>query len=79
MPVDSVASGISSLPAVLTGPILRRLTGTSVAVWLALPRGSDVTLQVFEAPGRLCSASIAASGAVTGGAGRNSAWCVRSL
>jgi hypothetical protein len=48
MPGDSVTLNIPSLPAVLAGPIMRRLTGISVAVWLAPSQRSDVALQVFD-------------------------------
>jgi hypothetical protein len=46
---DSVTLNIPSLPAVLAGRIMRRLTSISVAVWLAPSQGSDVAFQVFEA------------------------------
>lgn len=46
MPVDTTPLDVGSLPAVVAGPILRRLTRTNVTVWLALTRGSDVTLRV---------------------------------
>jgi hypothetical protein len=56
---DSVTLNIPSLPAVLAGPIMRRLTGISVAVWLAPSQGSDVALQVFEAAlAAVCRSSI---------------------
>jgi hypothetical protein len=55
---DSVTLNIPSLPAVLAGPIMRRLTGISVAVWLAPSQGSDVALQVFEALAAVCRSSI---------------------
>ena len=46
MAVDSVPLDVAALPAVIGGPILRRLTRTSVTVWLALTRPSDVTVHV---------------------------------
>lgn len=48
---------LSKLPQILAGPILRRVTSTSVTVWLALLEPQDtrqrleVTLRVFEASG----------------------------
>jgi hypothetical protein len=35
------------LPLILAGPILRRVTSTSVTVWLALSQAADVTLSVY--------------------------------
>lgn len=67
MPVDSVTLSILSLLALLAGPIMRRLTGTSVAVWLALSQGSDVALQVFDAAlAAVCRSSILARGELAG-------------
>ena len=40
---------IASLPLVLAGPILRRVTNVEVNVWLALRDARDVTLQLFDA------------------------------
>lgn len=67
MPVDSATLNIPSLPAVLAGPAMRRLTGTSVAVWLAFSQGSDVALQVFDAAlAAVCRSSILARGELAG-------------
>jgi hypothetical protein len=46
MAVDTTALDVAHLPAILAGPVLRRLTRTSVAVWVALSRPDDVTLTV---------------------------------
>jgi hypothetical protein len=46
MAVDATPLDVASLPAVLAGPVLRRLTRTQMAVWAALSRGADVTLTV---------------------------------
>ncbi len=46
MAVDATPLDVATLPAVLAGPILRRLTRTTVSVWVALSRGDDVTLAV---------------------------------
>ena len=46
MGVDTTPLDVASLPALLAGPILRRLTRTTVAVWVALSRSDDVTLVV---------------------------------
>ena len=43
-PVPSI--DVTALPAVLAGPMIRRLTRTQVSVWVALSRGDDVTLTV---------------------------------
>lgn len=40
---------IASLPLVLAGPILRRVTNVEVNVWIALRDARDVTLQLFDA------------------------------
>ncbi|MCI0388960.1 MAG: hypothetical protein MOB07_09390 [Acidobacteria bacterium] len=44
---DSLKNSLSSKPPVLAGPILRKVTDTSVTVWLALKESSEVTLEVF--------------------------------
>ncbi|MGY1684984.1 hypothetical protein ACI8AK_05280 [Geodermatophilus sp. SYSU D00867] len=44
--LDAIALDVPSLPAVVAGPVLRRLTRAQVSVWVALTRGSDVTLHV---------------------------------
>ena len=44
--LDGVVLDVAALPAVLAGPVLRRLTRTQVSVWVALSRGSDVTLRL---------------------------------
>ncbi len=49
MPLDSTPLDPNLLPVVVCGPIIRRLTRTSVSVWVALSRGSDVTLDVTQA------------------------------
>ena len=38
---------IQALPAILAGPIVRRLTRTSVCIWVALSRGDPVTLHIM--------------------------------
>ena len=52
-----------SLPQVLAGPIVRRVTGTDVSVWVALRSAADVKLSVWQGPQR--STGV---GAVEGGA-----------
>jgi hypothetical protein len=46
MAIDATPFDPTALPAVVAGPVLRRLTRTSVTVWAALTVGSDVTLHV---------------------------------
>jgi hypothetical protein len=46
MAVDGVPLDSAALPAVLAGPILRRLTRSSICVWVALSRPGPVTLHV---------------------------------
>jgi hypothetical protein len=46
MAVDSSPLNVATLPAVLAGPVLRRLTRTHVTVWFALSRPDGVTLHV---------------------------------
>lgn len=48
MPVDAVSLTIADLPALLCGPVLRRLTRTSITVWAALSLSDTVTLHVRE-------------------------------
>ena len=45
----SLLSSLNSKPRVLAGPILRKVTPTSVTVWLAMRVGGDVTLTVLDA------------------------------
>lgn len=61
MAVDATALDVGQLPAVLAGPVLRRLTRTSVTVWLALSRGEEVTLTVRDAADATQSSSATAS------------------
>jgi hypothetical protein len=44
--LDTAPLDLSSKPAVLAGPIFRRLTRTSVAVWIAVRLPQDVTFHV---------------------------------
>src|SRR4051794_8055601 len=46
VPLDSTPLDIATLPAVVAGPVLRRVTRTQASVWLALTRSSDVTMHV---------------------------------
>lgn len=48
MPLDGTPIVPNSLPAILCGPIVRRLTRTQVSVWVALSRGDAVSLHVQE-------------------------------
>jgi hypothetical protein len=43
-----LANRLASLPRVLTGPILRKVTPKSVTVWLALQKPGSVTLTVID-------------------------------
>ena len=51
MPVDATPLAVNTLPAVVCGPIIRRLTRTRLAVWVALSLGSQVTLHVGRSGG----------------------------
>jgi hypothetical protein len=44
--LDSAPLDLSAMPSVLAGPILRRLTRTTVAVWVAASTSADVNLHV---------------------------------
>ena len=46
MPLDSVPLPISSLPRIVCGPVLRRLTRASVSVWVACLEPDPITLTV---------------------------------
>lgn len=46
MPLDSTALDIASLPGVVAGPVLRRLTGSEVSVWVATVAPDPITLTV---------------------------------
>ena len=46
MPLDSVALQVGSLPGIVAGPVLRRLTRTSVSVWVACVAPDALTLRV---------------------------------
>ena len=50
------------LPQVLAGPILRRVTGTEVAVWIALREPATVELVVWAGPQRSTGAGTVESG-----------------
>ena len=67
MAVDATALDVAHLPAVLAGPVLRRLTRTSVAVWVALSRPGDVTLTVHLASDPAQSSSVTATPLRVGG------------
>ena len=41
----------NTLPPVLAGPILRKVTTSLVTVWLALKESADVTLTIFDSNG----------------------------
>jgi hypothetical protein len=45
----SLRNSLGNKPRVLAGPILRKVTPTSVTVWLAMRVGGDVTLTVLDA------------------------------
>lgn len=47
--LDDTPLSIAALPAVLAGPILRRLTRTQITVWAALSKATDVKLSVGRA------------------------------
>ncbi len=49
MPLDAVPLNLDGLPAVLAGPMVRRLTRTDVTVWVALRLSDDVTLNIRPA------------------------------
>jgi hypothetical protein len=42
------ALDVAGLPAIVSGPIVRRLTRTRVSVWVALSSGDEVTLEVSD-------------------------------
>ena len=46
MPLDSVPLDLGSLPGIVCGPVLRRLTRTSVSVWVACVAPDPITLTV---------------------------------
>ena len=48
MPWQPLANRLSTLPRVLTGPMLRKVAPRSVSVWLAMRVGGDVTLTVLD-------------------------------
>jgi len=50
--VDKLATRLTTkLPLILAGPILRRVTDSSVTVWVALQKAANVTLQIKSATG----------------------------
>lgn len=49
MPWTSLKTSLTSKPLVLAGPILRKVTDSSVTVWLALKEKADVTLEIYPA------------------------------
>ena len=48
MPWDTLARTLDVKPHVLAGPVLRKVTPTSVTVWLALQHADTVTLRVLD-------------------------------
>jgi len=46
MPLDSVPLDVGSLPGIVCGPVLRRLTRASVSVWVACVAPNPITLTV---------------------------------
>jgi hypothetical protein len=44
--VDKLQARLPNLPLILAGPILRRVTDSSVTVWAALQKAASVTLQI---------------------------------
>jgi hypothetical protein len=46
VPLDSVPLNLASLPGIAAGPVLRRLTRTSVSVWVACLAPDTLTLKV---------------------------------
>ena len=46
MPLDSVPLDLGSLPGIVCGPVLRRLTRTAVSVWVACVAPDPITLTV---------------------------------
>ena len=51
MPIDATPLALETLPVVVAGPILRRLTATSVSVWLACTEPDPITLTVGHVSG----------------------------
>lgn len=49
MPLDANPLDIPTLPPIVAGPVLRRLTRTQASVWVALARAGDITLAVRAA------------------------------
>jgi hypothetical protein len=49
--MDKLATRLTKLPLILAGPILRRVTDSSVTVWVALKNAANVTLQIKSATG----------------------------
>jgi hypothetical protein len=46
VPLDSVPLNVASLPGIVAGPVVRRLTRTSVSVWVACVAPDQLTLKV---------------------------------
>lgn len=51
MPLDSVPLPIASLPGIVAGPVLRRLTSADVSVWVAVIDARAITIKVRERGG----------------------------
>lgn len=51
MPWKSLSESLEKKPLVLAGPILRKATGQSVTVWLALKRSCMVQLHIYDTGG----------------------------
>jgi len=46
--LDKLANRLAFLPLILAGPILRRVTDSSVTVWVAIQGSADVTLEIHS-------------------------------
>jgi hypothetical protein len=48
MPIDSIPISVATLPRIVAGPVLRRMTRTEVSVWVATVDPSELTLKIRE-------------------------------
>jgi hypothetical protein len=46
MPIDSIPISVATLPRIVAGPVLRRMAGTEVSVWVATVDSAELTLKV---------------------------------
>ena len=64
--MDSLVDRLQALPLILAGPILRRVTASSVTVWVVLKNAATVSPQIGDAVARTPVGSAATQPTIAG-------------